>query len=261
MTLPIAKLRAPLARSLYHTRLWHRFFKPNTETRHWVALIEHIQKWYEGKEKFVFPFPAESEKETRYDHLQNALLTFISAELKNATYLRDLNLSSDSFAGLKVADVGSGPFPTLLVFQNCERYCIDPLLDTYRWFGFPLDHFEPHVRFVNAPAERMPFPDGFFDVIVSRDALDHVTDFHEASQEILRVLKPGGQVHVLLNYHEPTASEPLEINDAQVAQEFSRLGLQPCKRWPGAWGFPAGMTVLWSNRNLGSTSHIFSNNP
>ncbi len=39
----------------------------------------------------------------------------------------------------------------------------------------------------------MPWPDGYFDAVVSVSTLEHIEDLDKAMSEIRRVLKPGGQ--------------------------------------------------------------------
>ncbi|MDQ6432762.1 methyltransferase domain-containing protein [Mesorhizobium sp. LHD-90] len=46
--------------------------------------------------------------------------------------------------------------------------------------------------FVQAPPGRLPFADGSFDVVFSKDALLHVPDKDALFADIFRVLKPGG---------------------------------------------------------------------
>jgi ubiquinone/menaquinone biosynthesis C-methylase UbiE len=57
------------------------------------------------------------------------------------------------------------------------------------------------VRLVDAPAERLPFPNGSVDTVVSTFVLCTVADPELALEEIVRVLRPGGQLiyleHVL----------------------------------------------------------------
>jgi phosphoethanolamine N-methyltransferase len=48
------------------------------------------------------------------------------------------------------------------------------------------------VRFVQAPPGPLPFADGAFEVVFSKDALLHVPDKDAVFAEIFRVLKPGG---------------------------------------------------------------------
>ncbi|MFA1538092.1 class I SAM-dependent methyltransferase [Actinomadura monticuli] len=56
----------------------------------------------------------------------------------------------------------------------------------------------PHVdRLVLAPAEKSPFEDGSFDVVVCRQGIQFM-DLPDAVQEMARVTRPGGRI-VLLN--------------------------------------------------------------
>jgi demethylmenaquinone methyltransferase/2-methoxy-6-polyprenyl-1,4-benzoquinol methylase len=43
-------------------------------------------------------------------------------------------------------------------------------------------------------AEKLPFPDGSFERLIMVDALHHVCDQGESTQELWRVLKPGGKL-------------------------------------------------------------------
>jgi 2-polyprenyl-3-methyl-5-hydroxy-6-metoxy-1,4-benzoquinol methylase len=53
---------------------------------------------------------------------------------------------------------------------------------------------ERHVAFVHAPAERLPFADGTFDVVVMADVIEHVPDVAAALAEVRRVLRVGGRL-------------------------------------------------------------------
>lgn len=238
---------ATLKTYLYQTRLWHHAFKNRNELRHWRERRDRIVKWYRGEQPYLFPYPSADLRVWDFDEQTNALLTFIKMENQHASYLKDLLLRSDSFQNLKVADIGSGPFPTLLVFENCERYCIDHLINGYEELGFPLQFFKSDVRFINAKSESIPVPDGYFDAIISRNALDHVDDFQGTARELCRVLKPSGTLHIQVNYHQPTATEPHVLNDAVILANFNTLGLRKVVEINDAWGFTGGRTVLWSN--------------
>lgn len=53
-----------------------------------------------------------------------------------------------------------------------------------------------NLSFQVASAESLPFPDRFFDVVTSNGAFNLVIDKDQAAQEIFRVLKPGGRLHL-----------------------------------------------------------------
>ncbi len=54
-----------------------------------------------------------------------------------------------------------------------------------------------NVRYVQANAEALPFPDNYFNVITIAFGLRNVTDKDAALRSMFRVLKPGGQLMVL----------------------------------------------------------------
>ena len=54
-----------------------------------------------------------------------------------------------------------------------------------------------NIRFVQADAEKLPFPDNHFDVVTIAFGLRNVTHKEDALRSMLRVLKPGGRLLVL----------------------------------------------------------------
>jgi demethylmenaquinone methyltransferase/2-methoxy-6-polyprenyl-1,4-benzoquinol methylase len=54
-----------------------------------------------------------------------------------------------------------------------------------------------NVKYTQANAEALPFPDNYFDVITIAFGLRNVTDKDAALRSMLRVLKPGGRLLVL----------------------------------------------------------------
>ena len=64
----------------------------------------------------------------------------------------------------------------------------DKLLDTGR---------QGNIKFVQADAQDLPFPDDSFDCVTIAFGLRNVTDKDKALRSMLRVLKPGGRLLVL----------------------------------------------------------------
>lgn len=50
------------------------------------------------------------------------------------------------------------------------------------------------LHIVNAAGEGLPFPNGYFDLILSHEVIEHVADDRQAVREMVRVLKPGGRI-------------------------------------------------------------------
>jgi ubiquinone/menaquinone biosynthesis C-methylase UbiE len=69
------------------------------------------------------------------------------------------------------------------------------------------------MRYVDAPSEAIPFPDGHFDVVSSFNSLDHVDDLDRTVAEIVRVLRPGGRFLLVTEVgHDPTPTEPISFS-------------------------------------------------
>ena len=64
----------------------------------------------------------------------------------------------------------------------------------------------PNIRFVEADATSLPFPDENYNIVLSFGVMHHVSSWLEALAEIRRVLKPGGYfVYADLIYIGPIA--------------------------------------------------------
>jgi arsenite methyltransferase len=65
-----------------------------------------------------------------------------------------------------------------------------------------------HVEFVEGEAERLPFPDASFDVVVSNGVIDLVPDKDAVFAELFRVLVPGGRIQVAdVTIQNPVSAE------------------------------------------------------
>lgn len=62
-----------------------------------------------------------------------------------------------------------------------------------------------NVQIVQASADRMPFPDASFDVLVAVDLLHHLFELPACLADMQRVLKPGGRLIV----YEPNKLNPM----------------------------------------------------
>jgi SAM-dependent methyltransferase len=118
-------------------------------------------------------------------------------------------LTRPFFAGKRILDIGCGPRGSLeWATEAARRVGLDPLVDRYRDLGIN----EHAMEYCASPAEQMPFPDESFDILSSLNSLDHVDDLQVVTDEITRVLSPGGSLLLEVEFgHRPTDTEPIEI--------------------------------------------------
>jgi demethylmenaquinone methyltransferase/2-methoxy-6-polyprenyl-1,4-benzoquinol methylase len=70
-----------------------------------------------------------------------------------------------------------------------------------------------NIKFVQADAEKLPFPDNYFDCVTIAFGLRNVTHKEDAIRSMLRVLKPGGRL-LVLEFSKPTNKVMSKVYDA-----------------------------------------------
>ena len=135
-------------------------------------------------------------------------------------YTSYFGLTEEDYRGRKVLDVGCGPRGSLeWASMATERVGLDPLVGQYRALG--IDRHA--MQYVEAPAEKMPFEAGRFDIVTSFNSLDHVDDLAEALGEVHRVLKTGGRFLLITEVnHAPTPTEPVEVSEQALRAKLER---------------------------------------
>ncbi|EKD72386.1 MAG: hypothetical protein ACD_45C00688G0005 [uncultured bacterium] len=80
-----------------------------------------------------------------------------------------------------------------------------------------------NVGYVQANAERLPFPDNYFDCISIAFGLRNVTNKPAALQSMYRVLKPGGRL-LILEFSKPAIAWLNTMYDAYSFKVIPKLG-------------------------------------
>jgi arsenite methyltransferase len=192
-----------------------------------VALLKsEIKKTYasvstEPEKDFIFPTGRAWAEDLGYpDELANVPDTAVEsfAGVANPWKLGRLE------PGERVLDLGSGAgtdslIAAQMVGPNGHVTCVDmtqQMLDKARTAATEMG--VTRVEFVEAEAERLPFSDGSFDVVISNGVIDLIPDKDAVFSELYRVLAPGGR---------------LQIADVTIQNPVSEEGRRNIDLWTG----------------------------
>ncbi|MFW6164040.1 MAG: class I SAM-dependent methyltransferase [Planctomycetota bacterium] len=138
----------------------------------------------------------------------------------------DLDLADARGIGI---DLGSGP--GTLIVELCPRTRMHWVNADINPYFFPYFYRLAEARGVGhrvsavyANATRLPFRDGWADVVVSRGSYHFWPDREAGFAEIYRVLKPGGVAYVGRGF---PANLPVETARAVRAKQGRRWGYEP----------------------------------
>ncbi|MBV6429336.1 MAG: Ubiquinone/menaquinone biosynthesis C-methyltransferase UbiE [Haliscomenobacter sp.] len=92
----------------------------------------------------------------------------------------------------KMLDIGasSGVMVALAADMGWDAYGIEPSLS-----GVELCKAKK-MNVLQSKAEKLPFPDNYFDLVHSHHVFEHLNNPFEAAAEVFRVLKPGGKFFI-----------------------------------------------------------------
>jgi ubiquinone/menaquinone biosynthesis C-methylase UbiE len=109
--------------------------------------------------------------------------------------------------GFKVLDVGTGfginaGFLASIIQKKGKIWTLDPSEEALKNAEKTLREkgLADNVTFVNGTTEKLPFENGFFDMVVSVVVLHHLQGLEEGLSEMLRVLKKDGRL-VLVDWN------------------------------------------------------------
>ena len=158
------------------------------------------------------------------------------------------------FAGKHVLDIGCGSGGiTLFLAREYPLSRItgfdveQPVIDAARRRAVE-EGLEQRCDFVRGDPGPLPFDDGSFDVVFSKDALIHVADKEALFAEVFRILRPGG-VFAASDWLTSHDGEPSTDMEAYLAAEGLSFGMASPQRYEAAMqaaGFAGVSTV---NRN------------
>jgi SAM-dependent methyltransferase len=112
--------------------------------------------------------------------------------------------------GKTVVTIGCGCTGDLAAFPAAVKIAIDPLLYVYQKLGMLLkDELGSRTVYLSMGAENLPLVDDCADLVICRNALDHMPSPEAAVKEIWRILNNDGALFVSVDLGgEPTPDEP-----------------------------------------------------
>jgi len=114
----------------------------------------------------------------------------------------------DMKTGLNLLDIGPGTgFPLLELAQRLgstsKAYGIDPWDAALTSINQKINFYGlTNTKVQHAVAEEIPFPDQFFDLLVSNNGLNNVDDLDKSLSECNRVARKGAQMIITMNLPE-----------------------------------------------------------
>lgn len=188
-------------------------FEPNLSDPRYLDEIGWFL-YHEAYERDTFGGSYDEER-TSYSHnLLDEVLKFCG---RDASWLADKT----------VVSIGSGCTADLATWPAALKISIDPLVNAYRRLGMLLDD-EPgtgRTMYLAVGAEDIPLIDETADLVVCRNALDHMLHPDAALREIARILTGGGLCYLDVDIGgKPTPDEPTVFTrdglDALIEERF-----------------------------------------
>jgi SAM-dependent methyltransferase len=114
------------------------------------------------------------------------------------------------FEGKTVVSIGCGCTGDLAAFPASVKVAIDPLLYAYQHLDMLVpDEAGGRTLYLSLGAEDLPLLDRAADLVICRNALDHMPDPRVAVGEMWRILSQDGALFVSVDIGgEPTPDEP-----------------------------------------------------
>lgn len=103
------------------------------------------------------------------------------------------------------------------------------------------------------PGQPLPFADDAFDAVICLNTLEHIYDSLAVLNELFRVVKPGGHVHVMVPFMFRIHGHPDDYFRATPSwwrESFSRAGFSALDLVPLVWGRASTAAVVPGFRGL-----------
>jgi len=135
---------------------------------------------------------------------------------------------------MNVLDVGSGQgFPAIELAQRLGEssfiYGIDPWKEAVERAEFKINqHQLKNIKIIQGYAEKLPFENSYFDLIVSNNGINNVEDLNKTLNECRRVSKKDAQLSFTMNL-EDSMIEFYSIMKEELIKRNDKVALERMK--------------------------------
>ena len=183
---------------------------------------------------------------------QNYIETVYSEQVRPYTpyppkLCRHLFERYELYSGQKLLDVGCGRGEFLKGFKDLgmEASGLD-ISESAKKYNPGID-----IRVADVEKEKLPYPDGYFDVVFSKSNIEHLRDPERFMTQARRILKNGGKLIVLTpdweevyrtfyeDYTHRTPFTVTSLTDIMTMFEFKDIEVVKFRQLPLVWKFPA----------------------
>lgn len=126
-----------------------------------------------------------------------------------------------------VLEIGIGLMSLLEELQMFECFGIDIAEKTIEKTSKLFKEKNLRGHFLKANAEKLPFSDNTFDLIITSHVFEHLENDEQAFQEACRVLKPGGQ---LIIFVPGSLDGKAPIGEWETCRHYRNYNLQEMRR-------------------------------
>jgi SAM-dependent methyltransferase len=148
-----------------------------------------------------------------------------------------------------IVSIGCGCTGDLATFPGAVKIAIDPLLYTYQQLGMLVDdEAGSRTTYLSVGVENLPLLDGYADLVIYRNALDHVPDPAVALEECWRILRNDGALFVSVAVGGlPTPDEPtvfsVEVLRSLLSRDFEIAAMSDQEK-PHSRGRPFSLRIV-----------------
>lgn len=131
-----------------------------------------------------------------------------------------LGLKKSEWKGQIIADIGCGPHPVSLFFEDATLICIDPLADFYAQYESSFVNHPCIEKLISKPAEeKIEYLGSYCDMVVSFNVLDHTEDWLSVLDNMSYYLKPNGKIILCTDHSGRNGTKPTEGHSRSFTRE------------------------------------------